>query len=211
MSNRAHQGERGTVLLVVILLVIMFTGLGLLAMRHTRLELRSTGAYLDSAQAGKLAEGGVALVATDLRLSSDYYQFMFTSSDSESETTDAGTDEVQYTIPLSTMFQEGDAGSSEDGTISYLSGTLATNTEQAALYGVEADTKVTQSTPVLAPCPPGYSCIDDQNYGWYYFTMNSTAVYGPPASLDGSHPLYERGRARARGRVTVGPIAAYGQ
>ena len=112
---------------------------------------------------------------------------------------------------LSEQFQEEDAGPSEDGEVSYLSGSLATNPEQGAMFGIGAKTRVAQTGPVLAPCPPGYSCVDDQNYAWYYFVVNSTAVYGPPESLDGPHPLYERGRAEARGRVTVGPIAAYGQ
>jgi len=215
MAGSGRPGERGTVLLVVILLVLMFTGLGLLAMRHTRQELRSTGAYLDSAQAGKLAEGSIALVATDLRLSSDYYQFMFTSSNFEQiEAGDAGVQGEQYDIPLSDLLAEPDAGSTEDGQITYLSGTLATNDDEAALYGVVGNSRVTQGGPVMAPCPPGYSCFDEQNYGWYYFTINSTATYGPdPGNITAvpDAPLYEFGRARARGRVTVGPIAAYGQ
>lgn len=215
-ARRGRPAERGTVLLVVILLVLMFTGLGLLAMRHTRQELRATGAYMDSAQAGKLAEGSIAIVATDLRLSSDYYQFMFTSSNFEQieSAGDAGVQGEQYEIPLSELLAEPDAGTSEDGKISYLSGTLATNEEEAALYGVVGDSVVTQSGPVMAPCPPGYSCFDEQNYGWYYFTINATASYGPdPGNITAvpDAPLYEFGRARARGRVTVGPIAAYGQ
>ena len=214
--GRGRSGERGTVLLVVILLVLMFTGLGLLAMRHTRQELRSTGAYMDSAQAGKLAEGAVAIVATDLRLSSDYYQFMFTSSNFEQieAAGDAGVQGEQYEIPLSDLLAEPDAGTSDDGKISYLSGTLATNPDEAALYGVVGNSVVTQGGPVMAPCPPGFSWFDEQNYGWYYFTVNSTATFGPdPGNITSvpDTPLYEFGRAKARGRVTVGPIAAYGQ
>lgn len=212
LCRAGRRGERGTVLLVVILLVIMFTGLGLLAMRHTRQELRSTGAYLDSAQAAELAEGAVALVATDLRLSSDYYQFMFISSNFEQieAAGDAGVEGEQYTIPLSEILAEPDAGSTEDGRITYLSGPLATNDDEALLYGVAGNTQVSQSGPVMAPCPPGFSCFDEQNYGWYYFTVNSTASFGPNVA-DPAEPLFERGRAQARGRVVVGPIAAYGQ
>jgi hypothetical protein len=171
---------------------------------------------MDSAQAAKLAEGAVAIVATDLRLSSDYYQFMFTGSnfDQIEEAGDAGVQGEQYEIPLSDLLTEPDAGSTDDGVITYLSGTLATNDEQAALYGVAGNTEVSHSGPVMAPCPPGYSCFDEQNYGWYYFSINSTASYGPdPGNITAppGTPLYEFGRARARGRVTVGPIAAYGQ
>lgn len=210
-TTRADAGQRGMVLLVVMLLVIMFTGLGLLAMRHTRLELRASGAYQDAAQAAALAEGGLAIVASDLRVASDYYQFMFTSSDGTTATTDAGFgDEIQYTIPLSDEMQgSSDAGVTSDCTIPQLTGNLAANPEQGAMYGATARTCVTQGGPVLGPCPVGYSCDDDQNYAWYYFTINSEAEYG--AAQAGAHPLYESGKAIGRGRVTVGPIAAYGR
>ena len=58
-------GQEGAILFVVMLLIIMFTGLGLLAMRHTRQELRSTGAYFDNMQAASLAESALAMAATD--------------------------------------------------------------------------------------------------------------------------------------------------
>ncbi len=54
-------------MLMVVLLVIMFTGLGMLAIRHTRGELRSAGAFMDSAQAAAAAETAVLMVATDMR------------------------------------------------------------------------------------------------------------------------------------------------
>jgi hypothetical protein len=208
-KNRA--GQRGAVILVVMLLVIMFTGLGLLAMRHTRLELRSTGAYLDASQAAALADGALAIVATDLRLSSDYYQFMFTNSEHDGMSVDGGMEE--YEIPISEELQltSGDAGPATDGIIPQLSGTLASNAELGAIYGTEAVTRVKHTIPALAPCPPGYSCNDEQNYAWYYFLVNATAEFGPRVASDPEHPLYESGRARARGRVMVGPIAAYGR
>ncbi len=208
---KKREGQRGTVILVVMLLVIMFTGLGILAMRHTRLELRSTGAYMDATQAAVLADGALAIVTTDLRLSSDYYQFMFANSEHDGMSLDGGLEE--YDIPLSEELQltAGDAGPPTDGVIPQLSGTLASNAETGALYGVEADTHVKHTAPALGPCPPGYSCNDEQNYAWYYFLMNASADYGPRVAGDPEHPLYESGRARARGRVMVGPIAAYGR
>jgi Tfp pilus assembly protein PilX len=205
--RRLDDEQCGTVLLAVVLLIVMFTGLGLLAMRHTRLELRSTGAYLDATQAGELAEGALAVVSTDLRLSSDYYEFMFTNTDADAGV--LGLDET-YTIPLSSLIQdEHDGGTVSDGTIPFLNGNLASNAELGQMYGVSADTEVTHRAPALAPCPPGYSCDDEQNYAWYYFTIDSTARYGPPETP--AHPLYESGRARGRGRVMVGPISAFGK
>jgi hypothetical protein len=207
--NRAQQ--RGMVILVVMLLIILFTGLGILAMRHTRLELRATGAYRDATQAAALADGALAIVATDLRISSDYYQFMFLNSEYDGMSVDGGVEE--YEIPLSEDLQlaSGDAGPATDGIIPQLSGTLASNPELGALYGAEAITRVKHTAPALGPCPPGYSCNDEQNYAWYYFLVNATADYGPQVSGNPEHPLYESGRARARGRVMVGPVAAYGR
>ena len=74
MNNRPHpirrgprKSEAGVIMLLVVLLVVMFTGLGLLAMRHTRGELRSGGAFRDSVQAESAAEAGILMVATDIR------------------------------------------------------------------------------------------------------------------------------------------------
>lgn len=63
-----RSAQQGTVLLVVIMLVVMFTGLGLLAMRHTHGEMRSAGAYADAQQAAALAESGLSILTTDIKL-----------------------------------------------------------------------------------------------------------------------------------------------
>lgn len=214
-GGTARVGQRGTVILVVMLLVIMFTGLGLLAMRHTRLELRSTGAYLDATQAAALADGALATVATDLRISSDYYQYMFMNTDYAGIPADGQPEE--YQIPLSEELNpageeiDTDTAPQDNGAIPQLTGTLAVDETTGALYGAEALTRVKHGAPALGPCPPGYSCNEEQNYAWYYFVVNATAEYGPRVAADPAHPLYEQGRAEARGRVMVGPVAAYGR
>ena len=75
------EGQEGAILFIVMLLIIMFTGLGLLAMRHTRQELRSTGAYFDNMQAASLAESALAMAATDNKLSSDIYRAAFSRAE----------------------------------------------------------------------------------------------------------------------------------
>jgi Tfp pilus assembly protein PilX len=72
--NRKRGKEGGLVLLMVLLLVIMFTGLGLMAMRHTQGEIRSSGAYMDSLQASALAEGALAMAVTDIKENYSFYK-----------------------------------------------------------------------------------------------------------------------------------------
>jgi len=195
------------VILVVLMLVLMFTGLGIMSMRHTRLELRSTGAYLDATQAAAMAEGALAIVATDIRLASDYYQFSFTQADHVGATTTSQVEE--YVIPLSDEIYPD--GAPADGSVPHLSEVLASDPDMQDFYGTRARTRVRHTSPLVGPCPPEYSCDDEQNYAWYYFLVNATADYGPLVNVSPSRPLYESGRARARGRVLVGPIAAYGR
>jgi Tfp pilus assembly protein PilX len=166
---KSRATEAGYVLIIVLLLIIMFTGLGVLAMRHTRQELRSAGAYLDATQAADLVRGALALVATDLRTSSDYYEYKFL----ETEGSDGGVDDVEtYNIPLNDgMFKNSACTVSEhDGCIRYLStlddtGSLYGDDPEnlKSLYGTSVETYVTQQAPGVGPCPPGFSCFDDQN------------------------------------------------
>jgi Tfp pilus assembly protein PilX len=206
------------VLLIVMLLLIMFTGFGILAMRHTQAELRSSGAYLDATQAADLVEGALALVATDLRSSSDYYQYQYLSAEGEA-TADGGVDDGNYEIPLNTdLFAGSDCGdTSHPGCIQQLSSS-ATDPEtegpygaMGGLYGVDVMTYVTHKQPEVGPCPPGFSCFDDQNYGWYTFTVEATASYGSENPNEVASTMYELGRAVGKGRMTVGPIGVFGR
>ena len=217
-NRNGRRGEAGYVLIIVLLLIIMFTGLGVLAMRHTRQELQSAGAYLDATQAADLVKGALALVATDLRVSSDYYEFQFLSSEALHDE-DAGTDEATYEIPLNpdqftgaacTDTDTDTSASTNGGCIGYLSspGVYSSSALQP-LYGVDITTAVKQEAPEVGPCPPGFSCFDDQNYGWYTFTVDATASYG--SQHKSSTTLFELGRAEGKGRMTVGPISVFGR
>jgi hypothetical protein len=220
-KNRdGRRGEAGYVLFIVLLLIIMFTGFGILAMRHTRAELRSSGSYLDATQAGDLVEGALALVATDLRSSSDYYQYQFLSSD-VAALSDAGPDDGVYQIPLNVdLFIGSECNDiAHPGCIAYLSTSTTSPTTtglyrgdaagMADLYGVDVMTTVTHKEPEVGPCPPGFSCFDDQNYGWYTFTVDATASYGSPGKSASN--LFELGRAVGKGRMTVGPVGVFGK
>jgi hypothetical protein len=214
-NRKGRRGEAGYVLIIVLLLIIMFTGLGVLAMRHTQEELRSAGAYLDATQAGELVEGALALVATDLRSSSDYYEYQYLASESEA-TADGGVDEGSYEIPLNEELFTG-AGCNDAAHPSCIAYLSTSSTDPAAglyremgpLYGVDVMTSVTHREPEVGPCPPGFSCFDDQNYGWYTFTVDATASYG--SQNKSSSTLFELGRAVGKGRMTVGPIGVFGK
>ncbi len=227
-------GQEGAILFVVMLLIIMFTGLGLLAMRHTRQELRSTGAYFDNMQAASLAESALAMAATDIKLSSDFYRAAFSSADYNLIPAATGLD-VEYGIPINE-----EAGKRDDGIhpilfptvlggycadhvgtvlacVHQLSYPISGDTDFDNMMGVWARTTIKQTSPKVGPCPPGYSCSDEQNYGWYIFTVDATSIYGqggyetgdPAAVPDGFN--YAQGRAQARGIMTVGPIGVFGQ
>ena len=213
--------QAGYVMIIVLLLIIMFTGFGILAMRHTQAELRSSGAYLDATQAGDLVEGALALVATDLRVSSDYYEYQFLSTEAESMA-DGGVDDGNYEIPLNTDLYGAEstctATGAPAGCIAFLStpGMYREMYEGAEegdvdLYGVDVMTSVRHFNPEVGPCPPGFSCFDDQNYGWYAFTVEATAHYGSRTTSDVPSPQFELGRAVGKGRMTVGPVSVFGK
>lgn len=230
-------GQDGAILFIVMLLIIMFTGLGLLAMRHTRQELRSTGAYFDNMQAASLAESALAMAATDIKLSSDFYRAAFSSAEYDVITADAGLTEdfmeVEHAIPLNPesgrrvvnthpiIFDTVPGGycAVNDGTVPacvhQLSYPISGNTDFDNMMGVWARTTIRQTTPKVGPCPPGYSCSDEQNYGWYIFTVDATSIYGQGGNgLSVGVPSgfnYAQGRAQARGIMTVGPIGVFGQ
>ncbi|NLN61365.1 MAG: hypothetical protein GX146_00600 [Myxococcales bacterium] len=216
-TTRKHQPEqRGFALIIVVMLVMMFTGLGLLAMRHARQEMRTKGAYFDFSQAALLVESALAMAAADLRISSDYYEMEFSfggnAMDSAPENVDIWT--TRYAIPLNQEnFAEAASvvdsvcGSAPtDGCVPLLSSPFGGEQQ----FGAEFYTTVTYDAPVVGPCPPGYSCFEEQNYGWYIFGVRATARYGPPSQYL-SHKFVEAGRASGYGQFTIGPIGAYGK
>jgi hypothetical protein len=231
-NDDSMPGQEGAILFVVMLLIIMFTGLGLLAMRHTRQELRSTGAYFDNMQAASLAESALAMAATDIKLSSDFYRAAFSSADFAIIAADAGLDN-DYEIPLNpepgkreigthpVLFDTVLGGYCDDhtGTVSacvhQLSYPVSGSTDFDNMMGTWARTTIGQTPPKIGPCPPGYSCSDEQNYGWYIFTVDATSIYGQGGNgLSAPVPNannYAQGRAQARGIMTVGPIGVFGQ
>lgn len=231
-ARRDAGGQEGAVLLIVLLLILMFTGLGLLAMRHTRQELRSAGAYKDNSQATALAEGALAMMATDLKRSADYYQAQFSLADYQAPSSDGGVDGTEYNIPLNPVLFPDVPGSycaanpTLEGCVHQLSWSSeiaddtqddddgvdpwAASSEILHLYNDRAVTTVTQFQPRIGPCPPGYSCDDEQNYGWYIFTVEAESIYGGAYYAE-ANANYEKGRAVGKGRMTIGPIAVYGK
>jgi Na+-transporting methylmalonyl-CoA/oxaloacetate decarboxylase gamma subunit len=218
MQQRGRTSQRGFVLIMVLLLIIMISGIGLLAIRHSRQEARSTGAYVDSTRAVALVESAMAVAITDLRTSPDYYRLRFISpkSGGEKEAQEIIGDannlwQVQYAFtlsddfyttgtPVACTFAEGtDCPPGFMPDLSNLSNSSNENYQ----------TIVTYDAPLVGPCPPGYSCFDDQNYGWYIFGINVSVRFGTSYGL-WDRQFIETARANGKGRVTIGPIGAYG-
>jgi hypothetical protein len=193
------------VLLVVLLLVIMFTGLGLLAMRHTQFELRSASSYLDSTQAASLAESAIAMVATDMRRNWDIppgnnYKTQFAAA-----TVNSGL-KLHFSPKLDPGMDH-DAGVIPDNELSGKTPLALTPT----LSGAFSDIALEQRSPILAPPENGFSTTNDnRNYDWYYFEVRSEASYGAPLT-NATTALYARGRASALSRIMIGPITAIGR
>lgn len=204
--------QRGFVLIIVLLLIIMISGLGLLAVRHSRQEARSTGAYVDSTHAIALVESGMAMAITDLRASPDWYRQEFTVPENMIP---GAIDmwELEYDIDFSAdLFGVGPAVCKDSTPPAGCKGDLSKDDTASALAigdFASYQTLITYDSPLVGPCPPGYSCFDDQNYGWYVFGINVVARFGTAPNFWDKN-FVETARAEGSGRVTIGPIGAYG-
>ena len=212
--TRARE-QSGIVMLTVLLLVVMFTGLGLMAMRHTQGELRSTGGYLDSTQAALAAEAGLFMVATDMRLNFETdshgcmsYAGQFNKATWTDTAFRSGGEETYF----SPIFMPGSDTCSDygPGTVPLAGLDGVTSLASTPVLGnATANVRIVQDRPVLASPPPGFSSDrQNQTYDWYYFTVRSIASYGVPAS-GGTDPVYVRGNAEAEARLMIGPILAF--
>jgi hypothetical protein len=220
---RRRKGEEGAVLLMVVLLVVVFSGLGLMAMRYTRGELRSAGAYMDSAQAAAAAEAAILMVATDMRRNwrasnseatcKNYYdQFQEKVQEAASNDDTVASD---FAVGFSDAFnQEGDCSHAGSVPFDFLRGETGA---PLALTGGPmasgfASVQLSQAEPQLAPPPPGFSSDDEsRTYEWYYFSVRSLAAYGPHAEYGSETtpaPSVTRGHAEVRAEMKIGPIDA---
>ena len=218
-------------LLMVILLVLMFSGLGLLALRHVQGDLRASSAYMDSTQSSALGETAVMMVATDMRRNwrvkndpdkCDNYYTQFHTAYLAEKKTDIKTG-------FSDVFNHGaDCPAEMLGKlpVASLNGTAPT-----ALTGMDkswsplahgyADVTLSQDEPQLAPPPPGFSADDNgRTYEWYYFAVTSRAKYG----FGGASKIIEtdtdgdtdteaitgiEGNAVVRAHMKIGPLDSF--
>ena len=207
---RCPEFQRGFVLIMVLMLIILVSGLGLLAVRHSRQEVRSTGAYVDSTQAAAMVESAMAVAISDLRAAPDWYRYQFVNGAGSMVGSGTGLWDSRYAFGLSNSFfnaaalgcSTGDPEIDGNGCIGDLS---RLNSADDNDYW----TSITLDTPVVGPCPPGYSCFDDQNYAWYIFGINVQVRFGTSVTYWNTE-FVETARAEGKGRVTIGPIGAYG-
>ncbi len=207
--TRAHRRQQGAVLLIVLLLVVLFSGLGVMAMRHTQAELRSAGAYLDGTQAALVAEAGIAMTGTDIKLNwnetrdwpggtEDWppYKRQFELS--------AGTTDNELQLTFSPMFGGvvNTAGTLPDDEFRGTRALAATS----LLATARATTQLVHEQPIIAPTEAGFSNSQDDNitYSWYYFTARNVATYGSPLAN-----VNDIGRAEAQSRMVIGPLLSF--
>jgi hypothetical protein len=209
MNKARARAQSGIVLLTVMLLIIMFTGVGLMAMRHTQSELRSAGAYMDSTQAALAAEAGIAMVATDMRLNFEEDSANCLSYAAQFNT--AAWSETTEPTYFSPTFNS-DCETYGAGTLplASLAGT-APLADTPALSFATAVVTITQERPTLAGPPPGFSGDrQNQSYDWYFFSVHSTASYGvPEPATTVENPGFVRGNAQAEARIMIGPVLAF--
>jgi Tfp pilus assembly protein PilX len=224
---RPCKKEEGMVLLMVLLLVVMFSGLGLLALRHTQAELRSSGAYMDSTQAAEAAEAAVMMVATDMRRNWRYPNASNKCLNYYTKFQQAVENNTQEDIQIgfSDVFNTSDDCSHIGG----LPVSALNSSAPLALTGGSsgpsahslARVSLRQSAPRQAPPPPGFSSDDEaRTYGWYYFTVTSRAQYGYGSAATASETdtdtqeseevVTVRGKAVVRSLMKIGPLDAVG-
>jgi hypothetical protein len=206
-SHRHRPGEEGVVLLLVLLLVIMFTGLGLLAMRHTQGELRSASSYMDATQATEAAEAAIMMAATDMKhnwsATSDCASRINYATAFLNARNSGQRDGI--TVPFSDRFSQTcdpDAGPElmpDPG----LNGTepLAKTDMLSRAF---AKVSLEYSTPVPAPPPPGFSTdIEGLTYCWRYVSTRSEAQFGYGAT---EASKVTSGNAVVSSHMKIGPV-----
>ncbi len=210
--HRAHQ--EGGILLIVLLLVIMFTGFGLIAMRHTRAELRAAGYYLDNNQCAQVARTAAAMAATNLRLYMDE-----TCNDNESHHHYMSTN-IHNTGPFQMRFSPAFQWSNDcpvsAGNVPGPSGAVGSFQADGGLaltnvINTEPRARVTMEheKPLRAPPPPGFTDrCEDGTYCFYDFTIVSRAQYGTLRSST-QKSQFTRSACVDKGQVRVGPIMKF--
>lgn len=214
IKPRKAEKQDGVVLLMVLLLVVLFSGLGLLAMRHTQGDLRSSGAYLNSTQAAAAAESAIMMVATDMRRNwqypnessclNYYNRFQQAMYNSENE---------KIKIGFSDVFNTSDAACEHRGRVplNALRGAAPLALTGGPLSHGYADVQLYQTAPEIAPPPPGFSSDDEAStYDWYYFTVTAEAAYGYGPSLGENDALTVKGSAVVRSHMKIGPVDSIG-
>ena len=206
-SKKRCEQQEGIVMLLILLLVLMFTGLGLMAMRHTRGELRTTGAYLDNLQAAALAEAAIIMTAADMRLYWDYGCKNLSDPDNPNNDIDY---EYQYRnfysgspdrqMSFSPAFQGGDPDNCTAGTGQLpdprLNGQLPLAITESLSFP-RASVTVTHKPYECAYVMEGDSGETDRTFDYYWITVEAEADYGEPSNA----PLVSLGHAKARARM----------
>ncbi len=197
-STQQHPGrprrssERGSALIIALLIIIALTGLGVVGLAHTTQELRPSGTTRYNKQAYYTSEAG--MMAAMQRVGSNgeaYWRYMKKVARAERER--AGNAGAVPTYQFSSGEFAG-AGS--------LFGT--SNQGFEGQQGTNASFTVRFGDPKDGPRPAGFS----QEFCFKRFTFRSTGMVGtaiPAAELDVNEAV-QTGTARHVGSALVGPM-----
>ncbi len=200
---------------MVLLLVILFTGLGLMAMRHTTADLRASGAHLDKTQAGMIGEAGLTMLATDMRLYWDKACAGDLNYPGQFRRELMNLDPEDFSATMKLKFSPFMDGGNDDcptpaGEVPNINPAVNFQDTPTLQSTATASLQLAQRMPVCAPCDPGDS--GGATFSWYYFTAESVATYGaiePPELQNSEESQIVRGRATARSRMRIGPLSNF--
>jgi len=200
--SRKPEGQRGTVLLMVLGLAIMLSGLGLLAVQHTRYELQSAGNYYDSVQTEYVAEGSQVLSSMILSANVGWYLPELRSLADQnlpSGACPAGSIEMNSGTYAQIPAFSGLCGGWDGG--------LATGEPMWGRANVSTCMSSCIYRPISHPPPAGFSHDQSANtdISFKKFEVCSSGTFGGPG-ISGPAARYLRSRSGIGGTVMIGPV-----
>jgi len=197
-SAGSYGSNEGTVLLIVLALTIILSGLGLLAVQHTRYELQSASNYYDGIQSGQVAEASQVLATMLLNAQHDYYYGALVQLQSDptahcgcpAGTLHMGNDRFSDIPAYSALPADG-------GTFEGVFGRMGVTSDMSACVFQPTD---------FAP-PAGYSTDQASGEGFIFkmYKITSSGSFGEPEQ-SGTDKRYLRARGGVQSTVTIGPV-----
>lgn len=211
MTSKKSKQQSGIVMLTVLLLIIMFTGLGILAVRQTTNELRSVRLYGESEQAKACAEGTLTLLISDIDPNTwantnrtctgtarETYQFQFDGANFPADGL------ITASLNLNPNCLDYLPGEPPNPYLSGRQNLTVTGYDPSNSLTAVCDGQIVFRPPYRVTPPSGNQTnVENETMEWKQFEAQSTASYGlPPGILEN----YPRGQATANAQMIIGPL-----